>query len=62
MAYARIVVIKTGTVVKNINLTGHATWAVDSAATALSSIICNDRQVLKVEVDYEGCDDSKTIW
>lgn len=58
MAYARIVVIKTGTIVKNVKLPeGTCTRTVDQAATALESIICEDKEILKVEVDYEGCDD-----
>ena len=59
MAYARIVTVKNGTVVKNVKLNGCSTYTVDQAATALDSIICEDKDILKVEVDYEGCDDSK---
>ena len=61
MAYARIVTKKNGTVIRNVKLDGHSTHAVDSAATALSSIIWDERKILAVEVDYEGCDDSNNL-
>ena len=60
MAWARIVTT-SGTVIKNVKMTGHSTWAVDAAASALSSIICNERDILHIEVDYTECNDSKTI-
>lgn len=58
MAYARIVTIGKGTVVKNVKMTGHSINAVDKAAVALDSIICEEREILRVEVDYEGCKES----
>jgi len=58
MAFARIVTIKNGTVIKNVNMTGHSINAVDNAAVALDSIICEERKYLRVEVDYEGCEES----
>ena len=61
MAYVRIVTIGKGTVIRNMKMDGYSTKAVDSAATALESIICEERDILKVEVDYEGCDDSNTL-
>ena len=61
MAYARIVTIRNGTVIRNVKMDGHTTNAVNKAATALDSIICEERELLKVEVDYDGCDDSRTL-
>ncbi len=61
MAYARIVTVKKGTVVRNIKMDGHSTDAVDKASTALESIICEDNDILRVEVDYTGCDSSHTL-
>ena len=58
MAYARIVTVKKGTVIKNVKLDGVSVDAVDSAATALESIICEERDILRVEVDYNECYDS----
>jgi len=40
---------------------GHSTYAVDKASTALESIICEDNDILRVEVDYTGCNDSHTL-
>jgi hypothetical protein len=61
MAYVRIVTNKNGTVLRNIKMAGHSTSAVDQAAVALESIICEERGIVHIEVDYEDCDDSKTI-
>jgi len=61
MAHVRIVTNRKGTVLRHIKMTGHSTVAVDKAAVALESIICEDKDIVHVEVDYDGCDDSKTI-
>jgi len=61
MAFVKIITNEHGTVLRNINMTGHSTKAVDQAAVALESIICEEREIVHIEVDYEGCDDSKTI-
>lgn len=61
MAEVRIVTNGNNTVLRRLNMTGHSTNAVDQAATAMESIICEEKEILHIEVDYEGCDDSKTI-
>ena len=61
MAFVKIVTNKKGTVLRHIDMTGHSTKAVDQAANAIESIICEERDILHVEVDYNGCNDSKTI-
>jgi len=61
MAYVKIVTNKKGTVVRNIPMVGHSTQAVDNVATTIESLICEERNILHVEVDYEHCDDSRTI-
>lgn len=61
MAAVKLVTNGNGTVLRSLDMTGHSTYTVDQAATALESIICCEKEILHVEVDYEGCDDSKTI-
>ena len=62
MAYARIVTVKKGTAIRTVKLEdGQSTESVDHIATTLSSIIENERDILKVEVDYTGCDNSDTL-
>ncbi len=61
MAYARIVVKKTGTVLRTMKMDGWSTGTVDSIATTLESIISEDLDILEVQVDYEDCNDSLTI-
>lgn len=61
MAYARIVTNKNGTIVRNVKMDGSTIAAVDAAATALESVIWDERKILHVEVDYALCDDSKTV-
>lgn len=61
MANVQIVTNKKGTVLRNINMDGRSTNAVDKAATALESIIHCELDIVHVEVDYEGCDDSSTL-
>lgn len=62
MAYARIVTIKKGTVIRCVNFDdGQHTDSVDLIATTLNSIICEELNILKVEVDYTGCDNSQTV-
>jgi len=61
MAYVRLVTNKKETVIRNMDMTGHSICAVDKAVNALESIICEERDILHVEIDYSGCDDSKTI-
>ena len=52
MAYVRIVTNVNGTVVRNLNMTGHSTKAVDQAAVALETLICEEKRILHIEVDY----------
>lgn len=62
MSYARIVTIGRGTAIRTIKLEeGETTDAVNQIACTLESIICDELDILKVEVDYTGCDDSQTI-
>ncbi len=61
MASVSIVTNVKGTTLRKLDMTGHSTQAVDQAADALLSIICEEREIVHVEVDYEGCDDSKTL-
>lgn len=61
MASVQIVTNKGGTIIRNLNMTGHSTRAVDQTATAMASIINEEQDILHIVVDYEGCDDSKTI-
>lgn len=61
MAFVSIVTNGKGTTVRKLDMTGHTTNAVDSAADALLSVICDEREILHIEVDYEGCNDSKTV-
>lgn len=61
MASVKIVTKVKGTVIRHMNMTDHSTGAVDQAATMLDSIIRDERDILEVLVDYEGCDDSKTL-
>ena len=61
MPSVKIVTNAKATVVRNVKLPeGTATYTVDQAATALESIICEDKDILHIDIDYEGCDDSKT--
>lgn len=55
MAHVAIVANETGTVLRKLNMTGHTVSAVDKAATSMESIICEDREIVHVEVDYDGC-------
>ena len=62
MPYARIVTISRGTAIRTVKLeAGQSTQAVNQIATTLESIICEELDILKVEVDYTGCDDSDNI-
>ena len=61
MAHARIVTVGKGTVIKNVKMDGYPIHTVDKAATALDSIICEERDILKVEVDYDGCGDDTVL-
>ena len=62
MAFARIVTIGRGTIIRNMKLAdGQPTAAVDQIATTLESLICEELDILKVEVDYTGCDDSDNL-
>lgn len=64
MAFARIVTKVRGNVIRAVNFkvsAGVTTAEVDGIASTLDSIICEDKDILKVEVDYTGCNDSKTI-
>ena len=61
MASVSIVTNSKGTVLRKVDMTGHSTKAVDQAANAMGSIICDEREIVHIEVDYGGCDDSKTF-
>jgi len=61
MAYARIVTNLRGTAIRTVMLNGKTTHEVNQIATVLESLICEELDILKVEVDYTDCDDSKTI-
>lgn len=61
MAHIQIVTNEKGTILRNMDMTGCSTGAVDMAATAMNSIINEELEIVHIEVDYEGCDDSKTI-
>ncbi len=62
MSYARIVTTEHGTVIREVKIAdGKSTWSVDQIAQILSSIIEKDRKVLRVEVDYTGCNDADVI-
>ncbi|MEE8208396.1 MAG: hypothetical protein V3T88_05525 [Nitrosomonadaceae bacterium] len=61
MAHARIVVNRTGTVIRNMKMDGQSTHELNQVAATLESIICEDFDILRIEVCYEGCDDSKTV-
>jgi len=61
MAHVRIVTIGKGTTLRNIKMDGCTTKALNQAANTLESLIHQERDILSVEVDYTGCDDSKTV-
>ena len=64
MAYARIVTKPRGNVIRSVNFKvseGVTTAEVDGIASTLESIICEENDILTVEVDYTGCDDSDTV-
>ena len=61
MASVKIVTNEHGTVLRNIDFTGKPTRTVDQAATTLESIICGERHIVHIEVNYDGCDNSKTL-
>ncbi len=62
MAFASIVTVAKGTVVRKVKVdNGRSTGEVDKFAHILSSIIEEDRDILKVVVDYTGCRDEDVI-
>jgi len=62
MSYARIVTIQNGTAIRTVKLeAGQTTYAVNQVAATLESIISEDLNILKIEVDYTDCDDSDSI-
>ncbi len=61
MASVKIITNDKGTVLRNMNMGVCTTNAVDKAATALESVIHCELDIVHVEVDYEGCDDSTTL-
>jgi len=61
MASVKIITNDKGTVLRNMSMGVCTTNAVDKAATALESIIHCELDIVHVEVDYEGCDDSATL-
>lgn len=61
MAFARIVTKKKGTTIRTVRFNAlevTTTVDVDRVASTLDSIICEEQDILKVEVDYTGCDNS----
>lgn len=61
MASVKMVVIKTGTIIRNIKMEGSTIDKINQVACTLESIISEDLKILKIEVDYEGSNDSQTI-
>lgn len=62
MPFASIVTRGNGTVIRKVKLEeGQTTHAVNQIACTLESIICEELHILKIEVDYTGCDDSDNI-
>ena len=62
MAYASLVTNGKGTTVRKVKFKeGSTTDEVDQVAVTLESLICEERDILHVETDYEGCDDSSTL-
>ncbi len=61
MAFARIVTVGRGTVIRSMKLDFKTTAQVDNIATTLESLICEELDILRVEVDYTGCDDSDNL-
>jgi hypothetical protein len=55
MAYVRIVTNKKGITVRDINMDGETIAGVDKVATAIDSLICEERDALHVDVDYSNC-------
>ncbi len=61
MASVKIVTNKKGTVLRNMDMKQCSTDCVNKVVSTLESIICEERDIIHLEVDYTGCDDSKTI-
>ncbi len=62
MPSASIITIENGTVIRNVKLDeGQTTDAVNQIACTLESIICEELHILKIVVDYTGCDDSDNL-
>lgn len=62
MPFARIVTVGKGTAIRTVKLEeGQSTHAVNQIACTLESIICDELDILKVDVDYTGCDDSDNL-
>lgn len=62
MPSASIITRGNGTVIRNVKLDeGQTTHAVNQIACTLESIICEELHILKIVVDYTGCDDSDNI-
>ncbi len=61
MAYARIITIGNRTVIRSMKMDGKTTDEVNQIACTLESLICEELHILKVEVDYEGCNNSRTL-
>lgn len=61
MSHVRIVTNIKGTVLRHIDMTGHSSAAVDKVTNVVESIICEERDYVHIDVNYDGCDDSKTI-
>ncbi len=57
MAFARIITVDKGTPIRTVKYDKPVTIGeVDRMAAALDSIIEEEHSILKVEVDYTGCE------
>ncbi len=61
MASVKIVTNRQGTVIRNMDMKSCSIACVDKVVNTLESLICAERDILHIVVDYTGCDDSKTI-
>lgn len=62
MPSASIITIGKGTVIKSVKFpSGVNTDEVDKIANILSSVIEEERHILKVAVDYTGCNNEDVI-
>ncbi len=55
MAYVKLVTNEKGTVLRNIDMTGSTIGEVNQAATSMESVVAEEREIVHVEVNYDGC-------